>query len=146
MTRRECPAMRAPTSFFLSFVFPFFASLSYFIFTCVLQSIFLVTKMEKNPASLAANSTLDQCTELKQVLIIHWRGSAKFIVVLHQCNMNSKKHSWKFLMVKSQIEMHFWHTKLATEANLSAKWETLLNLNFHSYFEANSPNCIKVLC
>ena len=69
MTRRECPAMRAPTSFFLSFVFPFFASLSYFIFTCVLQSIFLVTKMEKNPASLAANSTLDQCTELKQVLI-----------------------------------------------------------------------------
>ena len=55
--------------FFLSFLSPFFPSLSYFILTCVLQSIFLVTKMEKTPASLAANSTLDQCTELKQVLI-----------------------------------------------------------------------------
>ena len=55
--------------FFLSFLSTFFPSLSYFIFTCVLQCIFLVAKMEKNPASLFANSTLDQCTELKQVLI-----------------------------------------------------------------------------
>ena len=53
--------------FFLSLLSSFFASMSYFILTCVLQSILLVTKMEKNPASWPANSTLDQCTELKQV-------------------------------------------------------------------------------
>ena len=58
--------MRAPTSFFLSCLL-FLLHCHFFVFTCVLQSILLVTKMEKNPASWPANSTLDQCTELKQV-------------------------------------------------------------------------------
>ena len=83
---------REGSYFFLSFLSPFFASLSYFILTCVLQSIFLVAKMEKNPASLPANSTLNQCTELKQVFD-PLAGKCQVHCGLHQCNMNSKKHS-----------------------------------------------------
>ena len=149
MTRRECPAMRAPTSFFLSF----FLSCFLFLLHCHIlflhvyyKAFFWSQKWKKTQQVWLQIQLWINVQSWNKSWLIHWRGSAKFIVVLHQCNMNSKKHSWKFLMVKSQIEMHFWHTKLATEANLSAKWETLLNLNFHSYFEANGPNCFKVLC